>query len=224
MLSRTISMACCVALAGCTSAVAQSKAPLPVASSPPAAPADAGSGRPAGPAPQPPVVARAVPQSDSSDPALGFECESSCGDGERPEPTIEVRWQSGPQAALGALPRQRLETTVYKDGFERGQFVAVQPSAQPAARAFQVQKAAQRAAMPKALTQLKVVVPRRSQQRALSSASAPRMRVQGVEPGVNYFWRISFEANNAKQASTVIRCRAPICPSDQQERSVPRRP
>jgi len=121
--------------------------------------------------------------------------------------------------------KEVVETTVYKNGFKKNRF-AVLPTNQPGIRSksFAAQRAGETSL--RALD-LKVVGINRPDPeiRARSRAqlmTEPRTQetsivIEGLEPGVNYFWRIRFSGPDGRETSGIARCVAPVCPADQKK-------
>ena len=47
-----------------------------------------------------------------------------------------------------------------------------------------------------------------------SDAEAVVVKIEGLEPGRNYFWRVPATFRGRRVVSEVIQCKAPICPAD----------
>jgi hypothetical protein len=145
----------------------------------------------------------------------GLECQVACAETPSREPVAVLRWSANKDARMKALSEQRLEATIYKDGFERGAFVAVQPSAKMEPKRFSPIGTGGRE-LPLALTRLHTAIPPRdeSKLRFESTEQQPAVLVFGLEPGLNYFWRIAVSASTGNVASETVRCQAPVCPFD----------
>jgi hypothetical protein len=124
---------------------------------------------------------------------------------------------------------QQVEASVYEDGFERGLFVRL-PAVDPRARFVAPAGAA---APPRPIPGLERLVVsavatsteppgslRLAQPGAVSDdPGGVVLQVQGLQPGMNYYWRARPKPAADPQ---VVLCRAPICPMDQ--RRAPPRP
>jgi hypothetical protein len=150
----------------------------------------------------------------------GLECKTYCSDVKLRTPIAELTW---PASATASLERQGLEVTVYKNGFERGlsaRLLVVRQgekfSLQRAAAA--VSSSAQRVP---GLDKLVVVgVRTRSMRLRASSVNTITVQVEGLEPGLNYYWRVLSNTSGtnwvANRAYQTVRCQAPVCPADMQ--------
>jgi len=159
-----------------------------------------------------------------SESGLTLEVEGFCSQVRMRTSNARITWRvTAPALTAGlaslAPTAQRLETTVFKNGFERGLFVtlpitaaapdrpvaAVAPptaAQQPARRAYQIrliEMSAVRAAA------------------ADDGASEMDVVVENLEPGMNYSWRLTIDAPSARMVSPVVSLRARICPSDEVE-------
>lgn len=166
---------------------------------------------------QPPVET-AAPDKASG---LTLTCEVFCSPTRLRTANARIRWQIAPGSALAAagtenLARavQRLEATVFKNGFEKNLFVSLpvvepnterlsQPrisSGQERLRAFQIRVAEVRA-------------PRDTSRFAAGSEEVVAV-VENLEPGVNYTWRLAVDTAAGDFTSQTVRCQAPVCPAD----------
>jgi hypothetical protein len=151
---------------------------------------------------------------------LSVEVEPYCSETKLRTSNARIRW-SMPRVALEAHKltalagaRQSLEATVYLDGFEKGLLVSV-PLAQasperPLAALVQEKKPKVRA------FQFSVVgygPPKEA--RAVEGVDAEMSAVvEGLEPGVNYTWRITIETESGRIVSESTTSRAVVCPAD----------
>lgn len=162
------------------------------------------------------------------EPALTLEVEGFCSDTRLRTTNARLTWRvasGGAGAGVSDLAQvpQRLETTVFKGGFERGQFVAL-PIGPAAADRPVLAIAGAPATQAQAQTP-----PRRAFQIRLISVTAPRPAtaatdsaervavVENLEPGVTYTWRIASDAPGGRVVSPPVTLRAPICPADMVE-------
>ncbi|MEK7408166.1 MAG: hypothetical protein AAB225_24105 [Acidobacteriota bacterium] len=171
----------------------------------------------------------------AQEPEAELVCQSYCSPVKPGTPVIEVRWRLSPGPLAPAdvrarLNQQSVDVTVYSDGFQRGLFAnlpAVKPKAvfalrRPAGVALKHIPGLEK------LTVSDVVTSRDSNRAArlrlfVAEPGSPEsvvIRVEGVDPGMNYSWRVP----TLEGGRTVVTCRAAICPVDRQEvpRAVPR--
>jgi hypothetical protein len=130
---------------------------------------------------------------------------------------------AGTQANASEIRRvatqQSVEAAVNEDGFDRGRFVRL-PSLNPQARfAPSPQPGAAGAPLP-GLGDLSVRAVTSSQEaagalRLATPAESGQenvvLQVEGLRPGLNYYWRVRASTPGQTQ---VVMCRAPICPAD----------
>jgi hypothetical protein len=150
------------------------------------------------------------------------QCEPYC-DPIRPGTTVfELRWivaerPLGAQDMAASLAQQSVDVTVYSDGFERG-FYATLPAV-ARGTAFLVKKPADMPPIP-GLEKLIVtdVVTSSDQDKpdrmrlfspALQRRAFVILRVEGVQSGLLYHWRVPSTAG-----PTIVACQGPICPVD----------
>ena len=183
------------------------------------------------PAAQPPAAAAAattgtpVQGGTQTAQAGDLVCVTYCSPTEPGTPVAEVRWVVANQPSSAenlrkAAAQQSIEAAVNEDGFERGRFVRLSTVA-PQAR-FAPAGASPAAQLP-GLTNLAVSAVAGSQEPASALRLATPAQsgqenvvllVQGLRPGLNYYWRV----RASTPATQVVMCRAPICPSDRRNR------
>jgi hypothetical protein len=143
----------------------------------------------------------------------GIECKVFCSKVKLRTPVAELTWMSSEVSLTG----QGLEVTVYKDGFEKGQYARL--SLIERNQKFVLQQAERYAGgtRPPGLDQL-IVVDVRTQRTALRQKAANRVTVQieGLEPGLNYYWRVTPSTAAGPATKEGVGCQAPICPADMQ--------
>ena len=132
---------------------------------------------------------------------LGFVCELSCSDTALRTSIAELSWE--PQAANVKLAEQVLEVTVFKDGFAR-EVKARLPLQDP--QRFTLSGPAQSSQASLARLEVAAVEVR--------STGRAHVRVQGLEPNLNYFWRLQ-SADGKTTLSGPLRSRALVCPADE---------
>ncbi len=153
-------------------------------------------------------------------------CEVYCSEVRLRTANARISW-IGPgmfrgAAAAAAPAAEKLQTTVYKGGFDRdlyasfptlggGQALAPQAAGllpEPEMRAYD-------------LTIVDVGRPTAGRGLLAANADDPAARtsveVQGLEPGMRYTWRIVTELAGGEEVSETVTCEAPVCPADIQE-------
>jgi hypothetical protein len=157
------------------------------------------------------------------------QCVAYCRKDKPRTPVVEVRWRvstqplSANEMAL-RMNQQNLEVTVYKDGYGRGLYASL-PSAAPTERFLMNADSPQAQSQIPGLSHLVVtdVVTSKEPEKGpnfelfaagLDSAEWIIVKIEGVEPGLNYYWRLPSVAGN----QTVVSCRASVCPGDRKSR------
>lgn len=166
------------------------------------------------------VWAQTVQSAASVEPKLTVEVEPYCSETKLRTSNARIRWTLPKDALdahrLAALAdsRQTLEATVYRDGFEKGLLVSVpltQASPEhPLAALIEEKKPKLRA------FQFSVIAlePIKESVAAEAGGSTMAAVVEGLEPGVNYTWRIAVQTDAGRIASVPETGRAMICPAD----------
>ena len=164
--------------------------------------------------------------------AADMECVSYCSVTRPGTPLMEVKWKLAPQQlATSALEaksaRQGLEATVYAEGFERGQYVVVSavkpqalfhafsktghaptpPKKLPGLENLKVTEVATRAT--KSVRSFHLLRPE-TQTEGAAPAEWMAVRVEGIDPGMLYTYRVS-------GGSSTVACHAVVCPLDRVE-------
>ena len=181
------------------------------------------------PAPAPAArAATAVPTTGGTqvEQSGDLACVTYCAPDQPGTPVAEIRWVVGNQASASEIRRtavqQNVEVAVNEDGFERGRFARL-ASANPQARFAPAGQPAGAAPLP-GLGNLSVraVTSSRESAGALRLATPAEggqenlvLQVQGLRPGLNYYWRV--RSSTPGQTRTVM-CRAPVCPTDRSNR------
>ena len=149
---------------------------------------------------------------------------------EAPHRQARLRWTVATPAlaelTARTTTRQSVEVTVYKDGFAKGlsatlplgaasaerPIAAVVPATRPALRAYQLQI-------------IEVERPR-ALESAAGGGSETGVIVEGLEPGMNYTWRVAVETPDGNVVSAPVTCQALVCPADMVQGEAPpaRRP
>jgi hypothetical protein len=166
------------------------------------------------------VLAQTTQPATRVEAKLSVEVEPYCSETKLRTSNARIRW-SVPKEALEAYKltalagaKQSLEATVYRDGFEKGLLVSV-PLAQasperPLAALVQEKKPKVRAFQ---FSVIGYAQPKES--RAVEGGEAEMSAVvEGLEPGVNYTWRIAIETESGRIVSESTTSRAVVCPAD----------
>jgi hypothetical protein len=177
----------------------------------------------------PPVLAQTAEQSARVEPRLTVTVEPLCSDTKLRTSNARIRWSipkaglevSGLTSFVGA--NQTLEATVYKNGFEKGLLVSVPISRvtpdRPVAALLQEKTPKLRAFQ---FSLIAVEEPKA----ALTQEGGSEMAavVEGLEPGVNYTWRIAINGPSGRTFSAPATSQARVCPADMvPSTSVPKR-
>ena len=149
-------------------------------------------------------------------------CVAYCAPNQPGTPSPEIDWVVGTQPSASEIRRtatqQNVEVAVNEDGFDRGRFVRL-PSLNPQARFAPAGQPPAGTSLP-GLGDLSVRAVTSSQEpggamRLATPAESGQenvvLQVQGLRPGLNYYWRVRASTPGQTQ---VVMCRAPICPAD----------
>lgn len=184
------------------------------------------------PGAQPPAVqaSAALPGQSGTQAAQAGDlvCVTYCSQTQIGTPVAEIKWVVANQPTSAenlrkAAAQQSIEAAVNEDGFERGRFVRLSTVAPQARFAPAGQPPGGTAPLP-GLRDLTVNAVASSQEStsALRLASPAQggqenvvLQVQGLQPGLNYYWRVRGSTPGETQ---VVMCRAPICPTDRRNR------
>lgn len=150
------------------------------------------------------------------------QCESYCSPTKPGTSVAEFRWRVSPQplSARDLARRkasERIQVTVYKDGFERGYYAEVMPVG--TARKFAMRTPRRRPGLSAlvladvATTQEKNKPGFRLLQMPDQSGEWAVARVEGLEAGLLYFWRLQGNTAGATP-DKIVRCLAATCPVD----------
>jgi hypothetical protein len=155
----------------------------------------------------------------------GLECRVYCSDVKPRTSVAEIVWRATPTRATpqdleASLAQQGIEVTVYKDGFERGTYASLFSIQR--GRSFSLNPTRAIEARIPGLDQLTItdvrpVRPEAVQDKSFRGASnVVAVEVEGLEPGLNYFWRVprADAARAMKEVGEVVRCQAATCPAD----------
>jgi len=153
-------------------------------------------------------------------------CVSYCSTTAPGTSVMEIKWPIS-QTALGLrelrsrVAQQTVEVTVYYDGFDRGLF-AILPKVSSKGKFLQYRQRGVAAPTIPGLSKLVVTNiatsrdTKQSQPMRLLSTTASSgpeaivIRVEGLEPGLNYHWRVPDLAGGRK----IITCQGSTCPVD----------
>lgn len=158
--------------------------------------------------------------------SVGVGAEAYCSPTKPGTALVELKWRvsnrrmSQPELSARAA-QQDVEVTVYRDGFERGLFARL-PSVAPRARftvAPQAATAGQAIPGLAKLTVTDVVTSRdtnRPDRMRLFSPAADDTefvvtQIEGLEPGLNYYWRLPSVVDGQRP---VVTSAGPVCPVD----------
>ena len=165
------------------------------------------------------ALAQAPQETLRQEPRLTVTVETFCSDTKLRTSNARIRW-SMPGEALEtsgvrrfAAAKQTLEATVYKNGFEKGLLISV-PISQttpdhPIAALAQGKRSKLRA------FQFSVIAIEQPKA-ALTAEGGAEMGVvaEGLEPGVNYTWRIAIDTALGRIVSAPSTSQAQVCPAD----------
>jgi hypothetical protein len=163
------------------------------------------------------LLAQVSQPTQREEPKLVVNVEDFCSPTKLRTSNARIRW-SMPSDVLAAAQvsslssaRQSLEATVFHRGFEKGLFVSIPmtqatPDSPIAARA--PGKTSKLRAFQFFLIQ--VEQPKAAAQNSTEMAAV----VEGLEPGVDYTWRIAIETDSGRLVSVPATSEAVVCPAD----------
>lgn len=179
-----------------------SEAPPPEAAQ---TPAEAGQ-TPAPEAEAPPPAAtaaeRAAPQPG---PATDLRCQVSCSRTKLRTGVATVSWGVNPGSGERAVQEQALDMSVFSDGFATGAYARLFPLHRGGSPTLP------RGPIPSAPRAFEVEA---TTVRAVPEANRMEVRIEGVEPGLNYFFRVASSTRGNGDVSPPVSCTAPVCPAD----------
>jgi hypothetical protein len=138
-------------------------------------------------------------------------CQVSCSPTKLRTGVATLSWAVRPGSGTRAQQEQALDMSVYPDGFATGAYARLFPlqrggpftppptrgpgpsPLESAPRAFKVEAA---------------------EARAVPESNRMVVRVEGVEPGLNYFFRVASPTRGEGEATEPVTCTAPVCPAD----------
>jgi hypothetical protein len=154
---------------------------------------------------------------------LAASCEVFCSQTKPGVSNARIRWSLTGAAladaklkALSAAP-QNLDVTVFYNGLDKGLYVTLPISGKFPQRAVAAQLPPKQASLRAYQIQIveggppKDAPPGQAAERALTEHNVV---VEGLEPGVNYTWRVTVGSPAGKLTSEPVTCQAPTCPVD----------
>jgi hypothetical protein len=174
-----------------------------------------------------PLVVLPTP-ADAAD--VPLTCETFCSPTKLRTAVARLSWTdpnlrlAEPSEARAAPAPVTIQTTVFKDGFDDQLFATI-PTA-PDARAepaFETPPEGPQSLRAFDLRLTGIVRPEIAGE--FSSEATPRsseqqqtsVTIENLEPGLTYFWRLSFTRNGEQVLSETAACPAPICVADMRE-------
>lgn len=170
-------------------------------------------------------------------PASELICNVFCSQDKPGTAVAEITWkladvEIGPRAFASRLSRQELEVTVVKGGFARGMSANLF-SAERDPRFRSLRPPSTQGGEP-GLEDLTVTDVRRlgdeeegagresrfneglsgARPSTRAGGEAVVVRVEGLKPGLNYFWRVPTGSGSRRTVSEVVKCQPPPCPVD----------
>jgi hypothetical protein len=120
--------------------------------------------------------------------------------------------------------KENIETTVFKNGF-KDELYASFPTTMPEgdvapALTAEVEKSDMRAYQLHLIGVQRPSVSGRSINSLLGESLEKQEAsavIEGLEPGLTYYWRVRLETESGVEISQTVSCEAPICPADMQE-------
>lgn len=175
------------------------------------------------------VLAQEPTQTVREEPRLKVSAEVFCSETKLRTSNARIRWSMNAEAleASGvksfSTATQSLEATVYKNGFEKGLLASIPIS--HATRDRRVAAQAQGKSSKLRAFQFSLIEVDEPKT-AVGPEGGGEMAavVEGLEPGVNYTWRIAIETAAGRIVSAPTTSQAQVCPADfAPTTSVPRR-
>jgi hypothetical protein len=152
--------------------------------------------------------------------AVAVTCETFCSQIRPGTSSIRLRWSLTPKAETAAVKsladaKASIEVTVFSEGLEKGAYVTLpvpstQPT-QPVAAVAQGQQAQLRA------YRIQIVEVDQPRAEIAGGSLESGVLIEGLEPGVNYTWRVVLETAAGRLVSPPVTCPAATCPTDQDE-------
>ena len=199
-------------LSGCTTPVGTS---IPATTTQPAV--ATATQPPAQPAPPPPNPDTVILERTDALSRPPMEVEVGCSETELRMPVAIVKWRRSSAALSTPSQGQRLDVTVYSEGFEHGWYASArmdqggQFQMQPELRALtQVQDAD--ATQQRTVRAFDITLQRNTA--ALTPEGMNVMEVRNLEPGVIYQWRMLDRLTAGWVPSQTVTVEAPVCVAD----------
>lgn len=164
------------------------------------------------------VLTAAQAPAQATEPRLTVTCEVFCSDVKLRTSNARLRWtlaDGAPTTALRSLANttQSLETTVFSAGFEKGLFVTLPIGPASADRPVQARRAPAAAQLQRRAFDIQLIE-LESPADARTPGSQSGAVVEGLEPNVNYTWRLGVDTPAGRVYSAPIMCRPLVCPAD----------
>jgi hypothetical protein len=134
--------------------------------------------------------------------SASLSCQVFCSDTRVGVSVAELTFNSD----VGSLSQLVLEGTVYKNGFEIGRFARLSPIRQ--GQRFEIIQPPGAAGSVPGFDTVAVTAVRFQQDRSLVT-----VRLEGLDPGLNYFWRVR-PAGGSGAGTEITVCQAVECPDD----------
>lgn len=162
-------------------------------------------------------------------------CDVFCSETVRGTAVVEILWKVSetklnPQAFQARVRTHGLEVTVFKEGFSKGLYSNLASlDSNNNFRAFREDQEDIPGLDGLVVTDVRSVddpndsgasESRFNKERVGALPFDPRttdaviVRIEGLKPGLNYFWRVPTGTGNNRRLSAVVQCKAPVCPVD----------
>ncbi|MFN8061468.1 MAG: hypothetical protein U0Q12_20080 [Vicinamibacterales bacterium] len=149
------------------------------------------------------------------EPGLAITAETFCSDTKLRTSNARLRWTATRAAAadVASVAGQRLEVTVYKNGFDKGLLATLALDGATPERPVQAVVAPQARQATLRAFQIRVIAV--EQVRAIAEGSLEMTAVvEDLEPDVNYTWRVVMGTGASRVVSAPTTVRALACPAD----------
>jgi hypothetical protein len=151
--------------------------------------------------------------------ALAVTCEVFCSQTKLGSSNARIRWSvSSPALAASgvslATAKQSLDVSVFYKGLDKGLYVTLPISGRTPQRAVAPQGQSKQAALRAYQFQIVEIEQPKTPQAAESTSGQMGVVIEGLEPGVNYTWRVAIETPSGKVVSAPVTCQASTCPVD----------
>ena len=172
------------------------------------------------------------PEGSENEGAAGIvvTCEVFCSETKLRTANARINWTlaAGPGGleALGlgdmSSGEQRLETTVFKNGFDKNLYASFK-TLERGTGIQPVMESAMESGTMRAYQLQIIEVERPAGLEALTTGGAMQTGtvIEGLEPGMNYTWRVVIETDDGQMISKTVTCQAPVCPADFREEATP---